>query len=117
MQESAEVTRLRDRLRKTAQILIEEVGADCPMDAEDAARKAVEQMSILRTLADESAHEAGLYARRMEQAQRSRLEARSEERAAVVEWLRANVAQRVLSLDDTIACIERGEHIAAAGGN
>ena len=32
------------------------------------------------------------------------------ERAAVVAWLRANVAQRVLSLHDTIACIERGEH-------
>ena len=34
------------------------------------------------------------------------------ERAAVVGWLRENVAQRVLSLHDTIGCIERGEHIA-----
>jgi hypothetical protein len=33
------------------------------------------------------------------------------ERTAVVAWLRANVAQRVLSLHDTIACIERGEHL------
>ena len=33
---------LRARLRETAQILIEAVGADGPMDAEDAARKAVE---------------------------------------------------------------------------
>lgn len=32
------------------------------------------------------------------------------ERAAVVAFLRANVAQRVLSLADTIACIERGDH-------
>ena len=32
------------------------------------------------------------------------------ERAAVVAWLRENVAQRVLSLHDTIGCIERGEH-------
>lgn len=31
------------------------------------------------------------------------------ERAAVVAWLRANVAQRALSLHDIIACIERGE--------
>jgi hypothetical protein len=35
---------------------------------------------------------------------------RAAERAAVVAWLRANVAQRVLSLADTIACIERGDH-------
>jgi hypothetical protein len=32
----------------------------------------------------------------------------------VVAWLRANVAQRVLSLHDTIACIERGEHCNGA---
>lgn len=32
------------------------------------------------------------------------------ERFAVVAWLRANVAQHALSLHDTIACIERGEH-------
>ncbi len=35
-------TVLKGRLRKTAQILIEAVGADGPMDAEDAAHKAVE---------------------------------------------------------------------------
>lgn len=34
----------------------------------------------------------------------------ARERAAVVAWLRENVAQRVLSLHDTIGCIERGEH-------
>jgi hypothetical protein len=39
---------------------------------------------------------------------------RAAERAAVVAWLRANVAQRVLSLHDTIACIERGEHCNGA---
>jgi len=33
---------LRSRLRETSQILIEAVGADGPMDAEDAARRAVE---------------------------------------------------------------------------
>lgn len=37
----AEVGRLKGRLRKTAQILIEEVGADGPMNAEDAAARAV----------------------------------------------------------------------------
>jgi hypothetical protein len=67
-----EADRLRARLRETAQVLIAEVGADGPMDAEEAARKAVERMVNLRTLADEKAHEAGLYARRMEQAQQSR---------------------------------------------
>jgi len=79
-----EADRLRARLREVAQVLIAEVGADGPMDAEDAARKAVERMVNLRTLADEKAHEAGLCARRMEQAQRSR----DTERAAVVAWLR-----------------------------
>lgn len=67
-----EVDRLRARLRSTAQILIEAVGAGGPMDAEDAARKAVERMDTLRNLADEKAAEAGLYARRMEQAQKAR---------------------------------------------
>ena len=67
-----EVDRLRARLRSTAQILIEAVGADGPMDAEDAARKAVDRMDTLRNLADEKAAEAGLYAHRMEQAQKAR---------------------------------------------
>jgi hypothetical protein len=44
----AEVARLRARLRETAQILIAEIGADGPMNAEDAARKAVERLSSLR---------------------------------------------------------------------
>ena len=64
-----EADRLRERLRNVTQILIAEVGADGPMDAEDAAHKAVARMDNLRRLADQSAHEAGLYARRMEQAQ------------------------------------------------
>jgi len=34
----------------------------------------------------------------------------SRERAAVVAWLRANPAQRMLTIDETIACIERDEH-------
>jgi len=67
-----EADRLRARLRETAQILIEEVGADGPMDAEDAARKAVGRMNRLRELADEGAHEAEPYARRVEEAQRAR---------------------------------------------
>jgi len=40
-------TVLKGRLRKTAQILIEAIGADGPMDAEDAARKAVEEIEQL----------------------------------------------------------------------
>lgn len=66
-----EADRLRARLREVAQVLIAEVGADGPMDAEDAARKAVERMVNLRALADEKAAEAGLYARRMGQAQKA----------------------------------------------
>lgn len=46
------------------------------------------EVTTLRELLDAKSHEAGLYARRMEQAQRSRDEARAEERAAVVAWLR-----------------------------
>jgi hypothetical protein len=65
----AEIEALRNRLRETAQILIAEVGAPGPMSAEDAARAAVARMELLQRLADESAHEAGLYARRMGQAQ------------------------------------------------
>ena len=41
MVQDAEIAQLKDRLRATAQILICEVGADGPMDAEEAARKAV----------------------------------------------------------------------------
>ena len=66
------VDRLRSRLRVVAQILIPEVGADGPMDAEDAALTAVERMGLLRELADGKARDAGLYARRMEEAQESR---------------------------------------------
>jgi hypothetical protein len=49
---------LRSRLRETAQILIEAVGADGPMDAEDAARKAVEVIEHHR----ECMRQAGLQA-------------------------------------------------------
>lgn len=52
-----EVDRLRARLRSTAQILIEAVGADGPMDAEDAARKAVERINALRGLLGEAYRE------------------------------------------------------------
>jgi len=78
-----EADRLRERLREVAQILIAEVGAEGPTDAEDAARKAVARMERLRELADEKAHEAGLYARRMDEAQRSRnVERASEDKIA-----------------------------------
>lgn len=46
-----------------------------------------DEVDRLRELLDAKSHEAGLYARRMEQAQRSRDEARAEERAAVVAYL------------------------------
>lgn len=49
---------LRSRLRETAQILIEAVGADGPMDAEDAARKAAEVIEHHR----ECMRQAGLQA-------------------------------------------------------
>lgn len=67
-----EADRLRARLRETAQILIEAVGADGPMDSEEAARKASERIYTLRSIADEKSHEAGLYARRMGEAQKAR---------------------------------------------
>ena len=44
----AEIASLRDRLRDTAQILIAEVGATGPADAEAVARKAVSQIARLR---------------------------------------------------------------------
>ncbi len=44
----AEIASLRDRLRDTAQILIAEVGATGPADAEEVARKAVSQIARLR---------------------------------------------------------------------
>lgn len=40
--------KLKERLRLTAQILIEEVGADGPMNAEDAALKAVKEIQSLK---------------------------------------------------------------------
>ena len=107
---------LRERLRETAQILIEAVGADGPTNAEDAARMAVTRMERLRELADEKAHEAGLYARRMAEAQEARRKAREEERAAVVAWLRDDpdwpwcAACRDASLYEHADAIERGEH-------
>jgi Fe-S cluster assembly iron-binding protein IscA len=68
--------------------------------------------TALRALLDAKSHEAGLYARRMEQAQRSRDEAIREERATVVAWLRghsmAPYAQS--NLDYAATMIERGEH-------
>jgi len=44
----AEVERLRARLRGTAQLLIAEVGACGPMDAEEAAKRAVAEVVRLR---------------------------------------------------------------------
>ncbi len=44
----AEIASLRDRLRDTAQILIAEVGATGPADADEVARKAVSQIARLR---------------------------------------------------------------------
>jgi hypothetical protein len=44
----AKMARLENRLRDTAQILISEVGADGPMDTEDAARKAVDVIARLK---------------------------------------------------------------------
>lgn len=68
----------------------------------------------LRELLDAKSHEAGLYARRMEQAQRSRDEARAEERAAVVAWLLAGTADCAACMDEAVVRlareIERGEH-------
>lgn len=123
-----ETDRLRSRLRETAQILIAEVGADGSMDAEEAARKAVERMTLLRTLADEKAHEAGVYARRMEEAQaRSRRDklsdrldqvARVVEIAKVVAWLRRNPGISrgpdcitALTLFEAADAIERGDYL------
>jgi hypothetical protein len=96
----AEVARLRERLREVTEILIAEVGAEGPMDAEDAARKAVA---------------------RMEAVQRSR----SAERAAVVAYLRerANAPHPIERGAPSLSApsrgllnlmadrIERGEHI------
>lgn len=133
----AERNILRERLREVAQVLVAEIGADGPMDAEDAARKAVGRMERLRELADEKAHEAGLHARRMEEAQRERDEARNiirnlmigqaSERRAVVAYLRERANARhptergVPSLSPAgrglinlmADRIERGEHIVS----
>jgi len=43
-----EKAQLKNRLRRTAQVLIEEVGADGPMNAEEAAEKAVEKIRGMR---------------------------------------------------------------------
>ena len=67
----------------------------------------------LRELLDAKSHEAGLYARRMEQAQRSRDEARAEERAAVVAYLREPSLDRTCCKERVALeadAIERGEH-------
>jgi len=75
-----EADRLRTRLRDVAQFLIEHTGSDGPMDAEDAARKVVERIETLQRIADEKSHEAGLYARRMSQAQIAMREALAKAR-------------------------------------
>ena len=80
----AENEALRARLRETAQILIEAGGADGSMNAEDAARNAVDRMEKLQELVDRAAGEAGLYARRMGQAQESRDRVRED----LVNWVR-----------------------------
>ena len=86
------------------------------------------EVDKLQELLDAKSHEAGLYARRMEQAQRSRDEARAEERAAVVAWLRGEPERLVacdghrhadgkpcfvlspMPVDELADAIERGEH-------
>jgi hypothetical protein len=90
-----EADRLRARLRDVAQILIAEVGADGPMDAEDAAHKAVERMALLRELADRSAADAGLYARRMTEAQEARRLAREETARALAKQANQHVYREV----------------------
>ena len=85
------------------------------VDAYNALRAEVD---TLRDLLDAKSHEAGLYARRMEQAQRSRDEARAEERDAVVAWLRRKATDDFCALRVKEACdaeksadaIEAGEH-------
>jgi hypothetical protein len=122
---ASELNELRERLRETAQILIAEVGADGPTNAEDAARMAVARMERLRELADEKAHEAGLCARRMTEAQEARNKAHEEERALVVAWLRheAGLAQEHAPWDGSAhellvqaaEIIGRGGHIPKKG--
>ena len=63
---------LRARLRKVAQILVEAVGAEGPMDAEEAAQKAVQRIENLNELLETWSHKAGTYAKRMMEAQKSR---------------------------------------------
>ena len=73
------------------------------------------EVERLRELLDAKSHEAGLYARRMEQAQRSRDNARAEERAAVVAFLREGDTVCMECGDratlDLAYRIERGEHL------
>ena len=103
---------LRDRLRVTAQILIAAVAADGPMNAEDAARKAVAEVERLR----EQRHDDGK-GRRVD----AYLAGALDERAAVVAWLREEAEPSPQSftvrgkewakrIDDIADCIERGEH-------
>lgn len=56
--EAGDRDRLAVRLRETAQILISEFGADGPMDAEDAARRAVAEAGRLRAGLSEAAGRA-----------------------------------------------------------
>jgi hypothetical protein len=73
--------------------------------------EAERENTTLRELLDAKSHEAGLYARRMEQAQRSRDEAIREERAAVVAYLRTTQPTRMwAALLDAADDIECGEH-------
>ena len=83
-----------------------------------------DEVDRLRELLDAKSHEAGLYARRMEQAQRSRDEARAEERAAVVAWLREwahpvdgyyDMSVRWSVVMEASDIIERGEHRRGEG--
>ena len=68
--------------------------------------EAVARLRAMPAEVERRAHEAGLYARRMGEAQRSRDKARDDERAAVVAWLRGNTC----GCHDFAGDIERGEH-------
>ena len=78
------------------------------------AKALLAEIERLRELLDVKSHEAGLYARRMEQAQRSRDDARAKERAAVATYLRGLADDYGVCIDLSLAeqagIIERGEH-------